>query len=81
VRVEHWPISGLISRMCTASESPGSAPSIQMGPVCGLPIGSFVLSRRSSFVRICPLKASSLSTTIVSPDLIRNRGSLWRLYS
>ena len=36
VRVAHWPIVGRISPIVTASESPGSAPSTQIGPVSGL---------------------------------------------
>ena len=36
VLVAHWPSVGRISPMVTARQSPGSAPSTQIGPVSGL---------------------------------------------
>ena len=36
VRVTHCPMVGVIDSIFTAKASPGSAPEIQIGPVCGL---------------------------------------------
>src|SRR5215208_1965975 len=59
--------------MCTASVSPGSAPSTKIGPVTGLPYQprSRIASKNSgvvvSGVRVWPVRQSSVSTTKTSP--------------
>ena len=59
---------GTIDSICTATVSPGSAPSIMIGPFCGLTNG--IVSTRdgmSCSVLILPLNASRVSTTMRSP--------------
>src|ERR1700761_2359674 len=52
--------AGLSDTKCTATVSPGSAPSIQKGPVCGLSPVMFSLLTRSSADVTRPAKQSSV---------------------
>ena len=66
---------GSMDSMWTANASPGSAPSIMMGPFCGLTNGirNFSVGLSCS-VRIAPSNASRVSMRIRSPGLTVRTG-------
>ena len=67
-------LDGSIETKCSASVSPGSAPSTKNGPVCGLKAVIF-FEGRSSTVSTRPAKQSSVQTSSTSPGLTFITGS------
>ncbi|MGF6347226.1 hypothetical protein QF040_001939 [Variovorax sp. W2I14] len=68
---------GAIDSMYTAIVSPGSAPSIMIGPFCGFTKGMVsTFEGRSCSVLTLPSKASRVSTTMRSPGFTVITGSV-----
>jgi hypothetical protein len=66
---------GSMETKCTASVSPGSAPSTRNGPVCGFTKGnSITLDTRSSGPRTLPPKASSVHSSNTVPGFTERTG-------
>ena len=62
--------------MWTATVSPGSAPSMKNGPVCGLSWpGAITFDGRSAAVFTAPSKQSSVHETMRVPGVMRCRGA------
>ena len=68
-------LDGSMETKWTARVSPGSAPSMKNGPVCGFTNGnSITRETRSSGPRTFPPKASSVQTSSTVPGRIRRTG-------
>ena len=66
---------GFIDSMWTAIASPGSAPSMMIGPFCGFTKGIFsTFEGRSCSVFTAPPNASRVSTTMRSPGFTCSTG-------
>lgn len=67
--------AGSIDTKCTATVSPGSAPSTWKGPVCGLRNGNSHTSDTRSFSdRTRPAKQSSVNRSRTVPGAMRATG-------
>ena len=67
---------GSMEMKWTARVSPGSAPSTQNGPVCGLRKGkSQTTETRSSVLRTLPAKQSSVHSSSTEPGWTRRTGA------
>src|SRR2546430_871287 len=67
--------AGSIDTKCTATVSPGSAPSTWNGPVCGFTNGNSTTSEtRSPVPRTRPAKQSSVNSSSTVPGAIRATG-------
>src|SRR5580693_6648455 len=69
-------LAGSMDTKCTATVSPGSAPSMWNGPVCGFRYGnSHTCETRSCSLRTRPAKQSSVYTSRIAGVLIRFTGA------
>ena len=69
--------AGSIDTKCTASVSPGSAPSTWNGPVCGFTNGnSITRDTRSPVPRTRPAKQSSVNSSSTVPGATRAAGAV-----
>src|SRR2546428_10550290 len=68
-------LDGSMDTKCSASVSPGSAPSTSNGPVCGFTNGNWItFETRSSGPRTFPPKASSVQSSSTVPGLTLRTG-------